>query len=103
MFFNGLFLALSELVDEETYGRCRALSGVRKFIDFFSYPVEIFLRASFLAAEVLERQSVAQDEVFRRLGRRSTQDILSTAVGKTLTVIVGNNPKRLIGMLPSAY
>jgi uncharacterized protein (TIGR02265 family) len=37
------------------------------------------------------------------LGRQATEDFLATAVGKTLLLLAGNDPRRLMLSLPTGY
>jgi len=84
MLCNAALQAVSTLLDRRAAETCRAASGERRFIDFFSYPVSSFLRLSFTAAELSRSKLGGYDAAFRTLGKQAVDDFLSTAVGKTL-------------------
>ncbi|MHB8872525.1 MAG: TIGR02265 family protein [Myxococcaceae bacterium] len=103
MFFNGMLVAVGTLAGESARVRCLAETGERKFVDFFNYPITSFLPAAFSAAESLEGSSGGWESAFRRLGRQAVDDFLATAVGKTLLMLAGSDPRRLLSALPSAF
>jgi uncharacterized protein (TIGR02265 family) len=103
MFFNGLLEAVRALGGEETRAKCFAASGEKKFVDFFSYPVADFMKALFMAADLLGPRLGGQDAVMRQLGRRATEDFLHSTVGRTMMALAGTAPHRLLASFPSAY
>ena len=104
MFFNGVLDAVAKLVGPEAPAICLAAAGERrKFIDFFNYPITMFLYLSFTAVELMARAGCSHDEGFFKLGSQATSDFLGSGVGKTLLLLVGRDPGRLIGALPGAY
>jgi uncharacterized protein (TIGR02265 family) len=103
LFHNGALAAVRRTLGEGAVERCRAASGERKFIDFFSYPISTFLHLSFTAAELLRSKLGGYDAAFRTLGKQAVDDFLSTEVGKTLLALAGKDPRRLLSSLPSAY
>ena len=104
MFFNGVLDAVAQLVNAEAPAICLAAAGERrKFIDFFNYPISMFLHLSFTAVELISKAGCSHDEGFFRLGSRATSDFLGSGVGKTLLLLVGRDPSRLINAIPGAY
>lgn len=104
MFFNGALDAVAKLVNPEARAICLAAAGEkRKFIDFFNYPIGTFLHLAFTAVELLAHTGSSHDDGFFRLGAQATSDFLGTGVGKTLLLLAGRDPGRLIAALPGAY
>ncbi|MCP3165734.1 DUF2378 family protein [Myxococcus qinghaiensis] len=103
LFFNGVLGAVKVLGGEGAVQRCLAVAGEKKYIDFFNYPVAAFLRLSFTAAQVMGPQLGGFDPALRRMGVQATSDFLSSAAGKTLLLLAGNSPKRMLGNLHSGY
>ena len=103
MFFNGVTLAVSRLLDAEAARTVVASSDEKKFVDFFNYPIASFLKMSFTATALLERVAGGHDAAFRRLGVQATNDFLATTVGKTLLMLAGRDPKRLLSAVPGAF
>jgi uncharacterized protein (TIGR02265 family) len=103
MFFNGALSAIKTLAGDAAADRCRQISGEKKFIDFFNYPITGFLKLTYTAAEILAPKLGGYEAVFRALGKQAVDDYLATTVGKTLLAIAGKNPKRLLYTVPSAF
>lgn len=105
MFFNGLFMAVGATNGEEGLARLKAASPSRKFVDFFNYPISDFLPLAWLAAEVVGGGASPEqlEEGIRSIGRQATDDFLATAVGKTLLLLSGSDPRRLMNSLASGY
>ncbi len=102
MFFNGLLDATRSLGGEEARLKCLAATGDRKYVDFRSYPVADLLKGIYTAAEVLGPKLGGKEAVLHRLGRRATDDFLSSTVGKTMVALAGNDPHRLLSAFPNA-
>lgn len=103
MFFNGVLDAVRTLANEEVALRCRAATGERKHIDFFSYPVSSFLKMCLEANQQVGARLGGCEKVLRRIGEQSTHDFLSSMAGKTAILLAGGSVKRLLGQLPSSY
>ncbi len=103
MFFNGVTLAVSRLLGAEAARSVVEASSEKKFVDFFNYPITSFLKMSFTAAALLEDVAGGHDAAFRKLGTQATNDFLGTAVGKTLLMLAGRDPKRLLSAVPGAF
>ena len=100
---NAVLGAVESLLDHKTALACRAASGERRFIDFFTYSIRSFLKLSFTAAELSRSKLGGYDAAFRTLGKQAVNDFLSTAAGKTLRSLGSRDPHRLLATLPSTY
>ncbi|MFY1830744.1 DUF2378 family protein [Myxococcus fulvus] len=103
LFFNGVLGAVKVLGGDAAVQRCLAAAGEKKYVDFFNYPVEAYLRLAFTAAQVMGPQLGGFDVALRRMGVQATTDFLSSAAGKTLLLLASNSPKRMLGNLHSGY
>lgn len=103
MFFNGAISAITTLGGAAVAERCRAASEIRKYVDFFNYPISSFLKLTFTAASLLHQDMGGYAAVFHKLGAQAVSDFLATPVGKTLLLLAGKDPRRLLTILPSAF
>jgi uncharacterized protein (TIGR02265 family) len=103
LFMNGILEVLRTVKDEATAKRCLEASGVKKYVDFFSYPGTTNLKLTFAAAEALSSTYGSFEEALKQLGRRATADFLGSATGKTLRVLTGNRPTAMVNSIPGAY
>ncbi|MBL8910829.1 MAG: DUF2378 family protein [Archangium sp.] len=105
MFFNGLFRAVVRQGGTPASDTLRHVGRGQKFVDFFNYPIADFLPMAWHAAAVAGggSDSTALERGIRSLGRQATDDFLSTAVGKTLLMLAGSDPRRLMASLASGY
>ncbi len=107
LFFNGVKAALLSLGGESALQQCRTqLSDARfekRFIDFSSYPVADFLRMTLAASRVLAPQLGGPENTQRRLGKQAMRDFLNSMAGRTLLLLSGESPKRIMGSLVSGY
>jgi uncharacterized protein (TIGR02265 family) len=107
LFFNGVLAAVVSFGGEPALKRCQALLNdrrfERRFIDFSSYPVSDFLRMALAATQVLGAQLGGPEATQRRLGMQATRDFLHSMAGRTLLLLSGDSPKRVIGNLASGY
>jgi len=103
MFFNGALNTIGTVGGSVIAEQCRQASGIRKYVDFFNYPISSFLHLSFSAAKLLERPLGGYGTVFFRLGEQAVRDFLDSGVGKTLLLLAGKDPRRLLTILPSAF
>lgn len=103
MFANGLLSAVRSLAGDEAVRRCLQASGQPQFVDFFNYPIGTHLQVVFTAARLLTPRFGSMEEGLRQLGRCSTSIFMSSAAGKTMKLLAGGDPKRLLGTLPAAY
>jgi uncharacterized protein (TIGR02265 family) len=103
MFFNGVVDAVRTLSSPEVAQRCREVTGERKHVDFFSYPVASFLKMCLAVVGEVGPRLGGCEKVLRKIGEQSTRDFLSSMAGKTAILLAGGNVKRLLGQLPSSY
>ena len=105
MFCNGLFQAVQRSKGEAGVDALKEAAGGRKFVDFFNYSIAEFLPLAWLAAELVGGGADPKhlEEGIRSLGRQATDDFLGTAVGKTLLMLAGSDPRRLMNSLSSGY
>ncbi|MFL5348379.1 MAG: DUF2378 family protein [Hyalangium sp.] len=107
LFFNGILSAVISFGGELALKRCHTLLNdrrfERRFIDFSSYPVSDFLRVALAATRVLSAQLGGADSTQRQLGMQATRDFLRSMAGRTLLILSGESPKRVIGNLASGY
>jgi uncharacterized protein (TIGR02265 family) len=107
LFFNGILSAVVTFGGEPARKRCHSLLNdkrfERRFIDFSSYPVSDFLRMALAATRVLSAQLGGAESTQRRLGTQATRDFLASMAGRTLLLLSGNSPKRVMGNLASGY
>jgi uncharacterized protein (TIGR02265 family) len=102
-FFLGALDAVRALEGEEGVRQCVEAGGEPRFVEFFNYPVEAWLRVSEAAARLLERRCGSWAEAQRQLGRRATADMLKSAAGKALLLLSRGEALRLLTNMPSAY
>ena len=105
MFCNGLFHAVQRARGAGGLEQLQHAAAGKKFVDFFNYPIAEFLPMAWVAAELVGGGStpLALESGIRSLGRQATDDFLGTAVGKTLLMLAGSDPRRLMNSLASGY
>lgn len=107
LFFNGVLAAVITFGGETALKQCHALLKERRFerrfIDFSSYPVADFLRLALAASQVLSAQLGGPETTQRRLGMQATRDFFSSMAGRTILLLSGESPKRILDKIPSGY
>ncbi|HVG63022.1 MAG TPA: DUF2378 family protein [Hyalangium sp.] len=107
LFFNGVKAAVVSLGGEASMQQCQTLLSdarfERRFIDFSSYPVADFLQMALAASQVLAPQLGGHEKTQRRLGMQAMRDFLNSMAGRTLLLLSGDSPKRVMGNLVSGY
>lgn len=102
LIFNALFDAV-----EEHAGKAAALAcdpaGKGRRTDFLSFPVADFLRAVGPAADLLEPRLGSIDRAFHEFGYRAVANVFGSALGATIVVLAGKNPRSLLAQAPTAY
>lgn len=102
MFHNGLFMAAQRSQADAGVERLRTAAQGQKFVDFFNYPIAEFLPLAWVAADIVGGKS-GLEHGMRSLGRQATDDFLSSAVGKTLLMLAGSDPRRMMNSLSAGY
>lgn len=101
-----LFNAVLEVARDEggdtAVQRCLEASGEKKFLDFFSYPGGKFLEVLYTAARLSSEGGEDFEQALRHLGQQAAENFLVSTAGRTLLVLVQNNPHRLLNSLPWA-
>ncbi len=103
MFFNGVLALVRQQGSAEGVKRCLAACDNQRFLDFFNYPAEQFLKLTWAAARVLEPELGGFEPALRVLGRQASVDFLGSAAGKALMLLGQGDVRRLMENLPSAY
>jgi uncharacterized protein (TIGR02265 family) len=107
LFFNGVFSAVSTIGGEQALRQCHLLLDDpmfnRRFVDFSSYPVRDFLRLASAAVAVLAPRVGGVPQAHRRIGEQAIDDFFRSMAGRTLLLLSGNSPQRILGHLPSGY
>ncbi len=103
VFFNGVLSAVRELEGEEAVRRCLEGSGEAKFLDFFSYPLEAFLRLLVCAARGLKARFGCMEGALRELGRHANADFLASPVGRAAVLLASGSPRRMMDAVPDIY
>jgi uncharacterized protein (TIGR02265 family) len=107
LFFNGVKAAVISLGGENALQQCQTQLNdarfERRFVDFSSYPVADFLRMALAASRVLAPRLGGPENTQRRLGMQAMRDFLNSMAGRTLLLLSGDSPKRVMGNLVSGY
>jgi uncharacterized protein (TIGR02265 family) len=103
MFLNGVLEVALALGGSEAVDRCREVSDEKRFVDFFNYPVFELLQMSLAATKHLGVRAGGGAGVLRRMGTQAAKDFLASPTGKTMLLLTGGNPRRLLNQLPSSY
>lgn len=105
MFCNGLYKAAQRARGDEGLDLIKAAAKGQKFVDFFNYPIASFLPLAWVAAGLVGggKTPLALEAGIRSLGRQATDDFLATAVGKTLLMLAGADPRRMMNSLGAGY
>ncbi|MFL5348650.1 MAG: DUF2378 family protein [Hyalangium sp.] len=107
LFMNGLLHMVRNHGGELALKQCYELLAdkrfERSFISFSSYPMSDFLRVLVAASQVLAPQFGSPDATARQLGATTVRDFLDSMAGKTLLLLSGGSPERLLSNVPAAY
>lgn len=103
--FNAILALVAERAGEEASARLARELGLRRIIDFFSYPAGDFMRLLYAAADVLEPHLGSREESLRACGAACLNHFFySSTVGRALAKIMGrNDPLRAFSNTPIAY
>ncbi len=107
LFLNGVMAVVKNHGGEAALKQCQQLLGnkrfERSFISFSSYPTSDFLRVLTAASQVLAPQFGSPEATARQLGAATVRDFLDSMAGKTLLLLSGGSPERLLSNIPAAY
>ena len=103
MFFNGAVQVVRQKAGDVVAERCRAITGERKHIDFFNYPVSTFLQLCLTTVDEVGAQLGGCEATLRWIGEQSARDFLASMAGRTMVLLAGGNLKRVLTQLPSGY
>jgi uncharacterized protein (TIGR02265 family) len=107
LFFNGVFSAVSTVGGEQGLIQCHKLLDDpmfnRRFVDFSSYPVRDFLRLASAAVAVLAPKVGGLPQAHHHIGEQAIDDFFRSMAGRTLLLLSGNSPQRILSHLPSGY
>jgi uncharacterized protein (TIGR02265 family) len=102
-FFKGLLESLRTLGDETLVRRCVEACGQERFVDFFSYPVQLLFPVMFTALPVLAERYGGGEAALRFMGRQASIDFLGSVSGKAMLLLAQGNPRLLISSMPTAF
>jgi uncharacterized protein (TIGR02265 family) len=103
LFFSGMLSSIEALGDEALAKRCLEASGQTQFIEFFSYPISLYLQMVSCALQLLEKRYGSGEEALRQIGMRATMSFLETAAGRALLLANGASPRQMVAALPATY
>jgi uncharacterized protein (TIGR02265 family) len=103
LFFNGLLSGIAALGDKALVNRCMEASGQTRFVEFFSYPISLYLKMISCALQSLEKRYGSGEEALRQIGVHATKSYLGSTMGRAFLLVGAGSPKSLVGALPSAY
>ena len=103
LFSQSVLKSLRVLGDEELAGRGARACGQERFVEFFNYPIRVFLQMLAAAMPGLAERHGDAEQALWLLGHCSAMDFLESESGRALQVLVRGEPKRLVSHLPWAY
>jgi uncharacterized protein (TIGR02265 family) len=103
MFFNTALKAIESMGGEALAKRCAQSTGQESYVEFFSYPIELFLRLVLTALPELAERHGGCEEVLRLLGRRSAEVFMNSVAGRALRLLAQGDARRLVGNLPGGF
>ncbi|MCY1075216.1 TIGR02265 family protein [Archangium lansingense] len=102
-FFNGILENLRTLGDEALVARCREACSQERFLDFFSYSVELLFPIFFTALPTLAERHGGAEVALRQIGQRASIDFLASVAGRALLMLNQARPQSLINSMPAAF
>ncbi|WP_224248111.1 DUF2378 family protein [Hyalangium gracile] len=103
--FNAILALLAQHAGEEASARLARELGLRRMVDFFSYPAGDFIRLLYAAADQLAPHLGSRHEALKACGAACLNHFFySSTVGRALAKIMGrNDPFRAFSNTPIAY
>ena len=74
-----------------------------RWVDFLSYPVTDCLRFMCASVEKLEPKLGSRKAAFFKLGYDAAHEFLTSPLGKVASTLAASDPRRLLGILPTAF
>jgi uncharacterized protein (TIGR02265 family) len=103
MFCTGMLRIVGSLGGEEVMRRCQEASGEEKFVDFFNYPMAVYLRMISAAVRLLADRYGSVEEALRQLGRQALAAIDASAAGKALVLMRTGDMRSTVESLRVGY
>lgn len=103
VFINGVLEVARTLGGDALAQRCLEVTGEEKFVDFFNYSSAAHLRAIYHTGSWLLDRYGDFDSALWQMGHVGTHGFFASPVGKTMRMISGGNPRRLLQSLPRAF
>jgi uncharacterized protein (TIGR02265 family) len=103
--FNAILALVAQQAGDEASARLSQELGLRRIVDFFSYPAGDFMRLLFAAAKAVQPHYSSQEEALRACGTACLNHFFySSTVGRALAKIMGRkDPLRAFSNTPIAY
>jgi uncharacterized protein (TIGR02265 family) len=102
-FFKGMLESFRTLGDEALVRRCLEACGQERFVDFFSYSVQLLFPILFTALPTLAEKLGGTEAALRQIGRRASIDFLESAAGKAMLILAQGRPQPLLSSMPTAF
>jgi uncharacterized protein (TIGR02265 family) len=100
--FNTVFSLVGEELGDAAAKDCDPLRRGSR-VDFFSYPIQDYLRITWAAVDRLEQRLGGVEPVFKELGRRTISGFLTSVLGRTVFAVAGRDPRRVLAAGPGGY
>jgi uncharacterized protein (TIGR02265 family) len=103
LFLRSVLATVARRAGEQAQARCQQACGEQRLLDFFSYPVASMLRTLYAGAEELAPVLGREEAAFHLLGERGTLDFFDSTAGRALLRLSGQDLRRFIIHVPTAY
>ncbi|HEX8820387.1 MAG TPA: TIGR02265 family protein [Archangium sp.] len=102
-FFKGMLENLRTLGDEALVRRCQEACGQERFVDFFSYSVQLLFPILFTALPTLAERHGGAEAALQQIGRQAAIDFLESVTGKAMLKLTQGRPQPLLSIMPTAF
>lgn len=103
LFLTSMLDSVQALGDEAALKRCREVLGEQQLVPFFNYPVVLLMRLTAAAIRELGGRYGGPEEALRMLGRKATEDFVSSPVGNAVRVMAGKDIKQFLSSVQTIY
>jgi uncharacterized protein (TIGR02265 family) len=103
LFLTSILDSVQALGDEVALERCREALGGQRPLTFFNYPVTLLLRLTMAAMRELSARYRSPEEALRMLGRKATEDFLTSPVGNAVRLMAGTDIKQFMSGVQTVY